>query len=92
MEEDKTCKNTEPEKKEERVYHCNDCGGPIYKHQVFCDKCGKVADTKVIDSYYKQNPAAIIISIVSGVVIAFGLLFIIAQCIKRGKNKELVLE
>ena len=44
MEEDKTCKNTEPEKKEERVDHCNDCGGPIYKHQGFCDKCGKVLD------------------------------------------------
>ena len=44
MEENITGKDPEPQKKEERVYHCNDCGGPIYKHQVFCDKCGKALD------------------------------------------------
>lgn len=31
-------------KKEQRVYHCNDCGGTIYKYQVFCDTCGKKLD------------------------------------------------
>jgi len=35
--------NKEPQR-EERVYHCNDCGGPIYRHQIFCDKCGKKLD------------------------------------------------
>ena len=44
LEENITGKDPEPQKKEERVYHCNDCGGPIYKHQVFCDKCGKALD------------------------------------------------
>lgn len=32
------------EKKEEQVYRCNDCGGVIHKHDVFCDKCGKKLD------------------------------------------------
>lgn len=26
------------------VYHCNDCGGVIYKHEIFCSKCGKKLD------------------------------------------------
>lgn len=29
---------------EERVYHCNDCGGEIHKNEVFCSKCGKKLD------------------------------------------------
>lgn len=38
-------KNTEKqEKKEEQTYHCNDCGNVIYKHEVFCSKCGKLLD------------------------------------------------
>ena len=32
------------EKREERTYHCNDCGNTIYKHEVFCSKCGKLLD------------------------------------------------
>ena len=37
--------NTEnKEKKEERTYRCNDCGNIIYKHEVFCSKCGKTLD------------------------------------------------
>lgn len=32
------------EKKCEQTYHCNDCGAVIYKHMVFCDKCGKKLD------------------------------------------------
>lgn len=31
-------------KKEEQVYHCNDCGGEIHKHEVFCSTCGKKLD------------------------------------------------
>lgn len=27
-----------------QVYHCNDCGGEIYRHEVFCSKCGKKLD------------------------------------------------
>lgn len=34
----------ETKQKEEQVYHCNDCGGVIHKHDVFCDKCGKKLD------------------------------------------------
>lgn len=30
--------------KPRRVYHCNDCGGPIYRHEVFCSTCGKKLD------------------------------------------------
>lgn len=26
------------------VYHCNDCGNVIYRHEVFCSKCGKKLD------------------------------------------------
>lgn len=39
-------KNVKPaeQKKEEQLYHCNDCGGVIYKHQIFCDNCGKKLD------------------------------------------------
>lgn len=37
--------NTEnKEKKEEQTYRCNDCGNVIYKHEVFCSKCGKLLD------------------------------------------------
>lgn len=32
------------DKKCGQVYHCNDCGADIYKHMVFCDKCGKKLD------------------------------------------------
>lgn len=35
MEENKTAN------KPTRTYHCNDCGGEILKHHVFCPKCGK---------------------------------------------------
>lgn len=27
-----------------RTYRCNDCGGTIYRHEVFCTKCGKKLD------------------------------------------------
>ena len=27
-----------------RTYRCNDCGNPIYRHEVFCSKCGKKLD------------------------------------------------
>ena len=37
--------NTEnKEKKTERTYRCNDCGNVIYRHEVFCSKCGKLLD------------------------------------------------
>ena len=29
---------------EEQVYHCNDCGNAIHRHEVFCSKCGKMLD------------------------------------------------
>ena len=32
------------EAKTPRTYHCNDCGGIIYRHEVFCSKCGKLLD------------------------------------------------
>ena len=32
------------EKSMEQTYHCNDCGNVIYKHEVFCSKCGKLLD------------------------------------------------
>jgi len=32
------------EAKTPRTYHCNDCGGTIYRHEVFCSKCGKLLD------------------------------------------------
>ncbi|MBR0432594.1 MAG: hypothetical protein IJK15_02690 [Bacteroidaceae bacterium] len=35
--------NNEP-KKTQRTYRCNDCGGTIYRHEVFCSKCGKLLD------------------------------------------------
>lgn len=41
--ENKTKNNEEP-KKEVRTYHCNDCGNTIYRHEVFCSKCGKQLD------------------------------------------------
>ena len=37
----------EPENKEnneEQTYRCNDCGNTIYRHEVFCSKCGKKLD------------------------------------------------
>ena len=38
-------KNAEnKEKKVEQTYRCNDCGNVIYKHEVFCSKCGKLLD------------------------------------------------
>lgn len=27
-----------------QTYHCNDCGSVIYRHEVFCSKCGKKLD------------------------------------------------
>jgi len=36
--------NTDAPKKEERTYRCNDCGGEIHKHEVFCGTCGKKLD------------------------------------------------
>ena len=30
--------------KPKRIYRCNDCGGVIYRHEVFCSKCGKLLD------------------------------------------------
>lgn len=32
------------EKNEEQTYRCNDCGNTIYRHEVFCSKCGKKLD------------------------------------------------
>ncbi|MBQ0060750.1 MAG: hypothetical protein MJZ69_04160 [Bacteroidaceae bacterium] len=32
------------QKSNARTYHCNDCGATIYKHEVFCSKCGKKLD------------------------------------------------
>ncbi|MCR5139517.1 MAG: hypothetical protein K6B45_05090 [Bacteroidaceae bacterium] len=32
------------EQQEERTYRCNDCGGVIHKHEIFCSKCGKLLD------------------------------------------------
>jgi predicted nucleic acid-binding Zn ribbon protein len=32
------------DKNVEQTYHCNDCGNVIYKHEVFCSKCGKLLD------------------------------------------------
>jgi hypothetical protein len=32
------------EKGEEQTYRCNDCGNTIYRHEVFCSKCGKKLD------------------------------------------------
>ena len=29
------------EQKEERVFHCGECGGVIEKRQIFCPTCGK---------------------------------------------------
>lgn len=37
-------KKKEETKKEQRTYHCNDCGNTIYRHEVFCSKCGKQLD------------------------------------------------
>ena len=31
-------------KREEQTFRCNDCGNIIYKHEVFCSKCGKLLD------------------------------------------------
>lgn len=42
MEKDKS-KATANEKTT-RTYHCNDCGNTIYRHEVFCSKCGKKLD------------------------------------------------
>ncbi len=36
--------NENKEKQQEQTYHCNDCGNVIYKHEVFCSKCGKLLD------------------------------------------------
>ncbi|MBQ0020808.1 MAG: hypothetical protein KBT39_09850 [Bacteroidales bacterium] len=36
--------NPTPNKKEQHTYHCNDCGNVIYRHEVFCSKCGKKLD------------------------------------------------
>lgn len=27
-----------------QTFRCNDCGNVIYKHEVFCSKCGKLLD------------------------------------------------
>ena len=42
--ENKEKREAQPEHNEEQVYHCNDCGNVIYKHEVFCSKCGKLLD------------------------------------------------
>ena len=31
-------------KRKEQTYRCNDCGNVIYRHEVFCSKCGKLLD------------------------------------------------
>lgn len=31
-------------KSEVQTYRCNDCGNVIYRHEVFCSKCGKLLD------------------------------------------------
>lgn len=38
-----TNKTTE-KKSKQRIYHCNDCGADIKRHDVFCPKCGKKLD------------------------------------------------
>ncbi|MBQ0022596.1 MAG: hypothetical protein KBT29_05095 [Prevotellaceae bacterium] len=37
-------KQAEPQEKSVRTYRCNDCGGVIYRHEVFCSNCGKKLD------------------------------------------------
>ena len=37
-------KEQKEEKQEKQTYRCNDCGNVIYKHEVFCSKCGKLLD------------------------------------------------
>ncbi|MBR5052623.1 MAG: zinc-ribbon domain-containing protein [Bacteroidaceae bacterium] len=37
-------KEVAPKQTEEQTYRCNDCGNVIYKHEVFCSKCGKLLD------------------------------------------------
>jgi rubrerythrin len=32
------------EEKEQRVYHCGECGGIIERRQIFCPTCGKKLD------------------------------------------------
>ena len=39
-----TTSNENKEKRNEQTYRCNDCGNVIYKHEVFCSKCGKLLD------------------------------------------------
>jgi uncharacterized OB-fold protein len=39
-----TKENEIPKKQQEQTYRCNDCGNVIYKHEVFCSKCGKLLD------------------------------------------------
>lgn len=38
------CNEQKPEPKPVQTYHCNDCGGVIYRHEVFCSNCGKKLD------------------------------------------------
>ena len=42
--ENKENREVTAEQREERTYRCNDCGNVIYKHEVFCSKCGKLLD------------------------------------------------
>ncbi|MBP1531675.1 MAG: zinc-ribbon domain-containing protein [Bacteroidaceae bacterium] len=40
----KTENDNVKENKEERTYHCTDCGSEIRRRDVFCSKCGKLLD------------------------------------------------
>lgn len=42
--ETKDCATEDKKDREEQTYHCNDCGNTIYKHEVFCSRCGKLLD------------------------------------------------
>ena len=42
--ENKEKREVSPEHRKEQTYRCNDCGNVIYKHEVFCSKCGKLLD------------------------------------------------
>lgn len=39
-----TVETEKKEKSVEQTYRCNDCGNTIYRHEVFCSKCGKKLD------------------------------------------------
>lgn len=42
----KVTEGEKPEKpaQKERTFRCNDCGNTVYRHEIFCSKCGKLLD------------------------------------------------